>query len=69
MYKRNYSLEEKETTFQYKYNAPLDFHSHSLMNLNVESRIAGKESRHVKGVCEGRECKRNMQYNPSIVYN
>jgi hypothetical protein len=26
----------------------LDFHNHSFMNLNVESRVAGKESRCVK---------------------
>jgi hypothetical protein len=48
MYKRKYGLEGKEIAFQYKYGALLDFHNHSLMNLNVESHVAGKESRRVK---------------------
>jgi hypothetical protein len=48
VYKRKYGLEKKEIAFQYKYGAPLDFHSHSLMNLNIESHVVGKESRRVK---------------------
>jgi hypothetical protein len=48
IHKRKYSLEKKETAFQYKYGALLNFHSHSLMNLNVESSVAKKESRRVK---------------------
>ena len=48
VYKKRYSLEKKDIAFQYKYGARLDFHSHSLMNLNVDSHIVGKESRCVK---------------------
>jgi hypothetical protein len=64
MYKRKYGLDEKETTFQYKYGSPLDFHSHSLMNLNVESHVADMS----RWGHEGRECKRNVQYNIFIVF-
>jgi hypothetical protein len=48
VYKRKYGLEEKETAFLYKYGVPLNFHNCSLMNSNVESHVAGKESRHVE---------------------
>jgi hypothetical protein len=48
VYKRKYGLEKKEAVLQYKYGAPLNFHCHSLMNLNVEFHVVGKESRHVK---------------------
>jgi hypothetical protein len=45
---KKYSLEEKENAFLHKYNALLDFHNCSFMNSNVESRVVGKKSRHVK---------------------
>jgi hypothetical protein len=48
MCKKKYGLEEKETIFQYKYCIPLDFSSHSLMSLIVESCVIWKESKRVK---------------------
>jgi hypothetical protein len=48
LYKRKYGLEEKETTFLYKYSALLDFYNYSLIKSNVKSCVAGKESRRVE---------------------
>jgi hypothetical protein len=54
VYKRKYGLEEKEIAFQYKYGAPLDFHSHSLVNLNVESHLQEKKAYVSRWGCEGK---------------